>query len=504
MATARNILLVDPDPATTRALGPALRRRGYKVHAARDASRGLQLAILRFPDLILLDERAPLVDPRTFVRILRANPRTEHIPVVLLGSGPRSPSECRPGLEANRSADPRRVRGSRRLTKPLSEEEVLACVEQVLRSVDAARAASAPGAELQGDLARIAVPDLLQILALNRKTGRLEVEREGMHASVTFLGGRVVDAAAGPATGEKALYRIVALREGRFAFVPGEPTAPARIQRRLEELVMEGARRSDEAARLAPTLPAAGERVLLAARPQEVPPALRPAMTEVVALLAAPRTLQEVLDGASSSDLEILRAIAALLEGGYARREPRAAGEAPLLAPEELNALRSRLARDRPAASPPVGKVLVAGGGPLARRALLARLAALARFTTVDGGEPVELGTLGRLDLGDGVQVDVVALPGDPALVPVWRPLAAGALGMLLLLPVDGLEEELARLSARCRFPAGACVSSQAEIPPALWGIPRGCLLLGPDPGKALSSLLAAASAARPGCREEP
>ncbi|HYQ81312.1 MAG TPA: response regulator, partial [Anaeromyxobacteraceae bacterium] len=83
MAQARKILIVDPDPTMARQLAPALRQQGYQVHAARDGTRALQVAILRFPDLVLFDERTPLIDARTFLRILRTNPRTERIPVVL-------------------------------------------------------------------------------------------------------------------------------------------------------------------------------------------------------------------------------------------------------------------------------------------------------------------------------------------------------------------------------------------------------------------------------------
>jgi CheY-like chemotaxis protein len=483
MPHSRKILLVDPDPASARALGPPLRRLGYKVHAVRDGSRGLQLAILRSPDLILLDERAPLVDPRTFVRILRANPRTERIPVVILSASPE-PGRAHLGLH---------------LSKPLAEEDVLARVEQVLRRTGASRAPSVPGAELQGNLARLAAPDLLQVLALNRKTGRLEVEREGVHAAVTFRGGRIVDAVAGTASGEKALFRILTLREGRFAFVPGDQGTPERIERGLEELLLDGLRQSDEAAVLTQALPASGERVLLAVRPDEIPPGQGPVASEVVSLLATPRTLQELLDRAPWHDLEVMRAVAALLERGHARLEPRAPGaeEPAFLEVDALHALRMRLGRNRPPGSARVGKVLIAGGPP-ARRAMMERLASVLRFQATDG-EEVEMGTLCRLALGEGVQVDVVALPEDRTLAPVWWPLAAGGLAALVLLPVGGLDRELAALSASCRLPWGACGAREVEIPSALREVPHGCRFLGSDPAEALRSLLVAAAAVRPG-----
>src|SRR5512140_1029158 len=109
MPPVRKILIADPDPETVRLLAPPLRQRGYQVHAARDGSRALQVAILRFPDLVIFDERSPLLDARTFVRILRTNPRTERIPVVLTGE----------------SVDVDRARLGTSLKKPFNLDEVV-------------------------------------------------------------------------------------------------------------------------------------------------------------------------------------------------------------------------------------------------------------------------------------------------------------------------------------------------------------------------------------------
>src|SRR5574338_403734 len=147
MPPVRKILLADPDTAAVRGLAQHLRQRGYQVHAARDGARALQIAILRFPDLILVDEACALLDPRTFVRILRANPRTERIPVILTGQAP----------------DVDRARLGTYLKKPFNLDEVLARVDQVFRRVEAAKVVSVAGRAIEGNLAQIPLVDLLQI-----------------------------------------------------------------------------------------------------------------------------------------------------------------------------------------------------------------------------------------------------------------------------------------------------------------------------------------------------
>ncbi|WP_242334540.1 DUF4388 domain-containing protein [Anaeromyxobacter sp. SG66] len=480
MAPGRKILIADPDAATVRALAPALRQRGYQVHAARDASRALQIAILRFPDLVLLDERAGLLDPRTFVRILRTNPRTERIPVVLTGE----------------NVDPERARLGTFLRKPFNLDEVLARIEQIFRRVDAARAVSGETREIEGNLAQIPIADLLQILAGNRKTGRLTVEREGERAEIALSDGRVVDAAMGAAVGEKALWRLLTRREGQFAFVPGALAGPRRIDRRVEELVLEGLRQADELARLLPALPPPGDLVELAVHPSEIPAGLHPVTEEVVALLAGPRRFQDVVDRCRASDLETVRALVALLERGYARRlaGPAPAEVTPLLGPAELHALRARIARGRSSGAQAVGKVVLAGGGPLARRA------ALQRFQTVPGFHaeveaPAGFGTLGRVTLGEGVRLDLTELPGERAQRPLWRPFAAGAVGALVLLPADDDAPLLAELANVLRLPVVVCGPSEAAVPESLRQAPGGFAFEGSDAAEGLRALLAGAGA---------
>jgi DNA-binding response OmpR family regulator len=487
MAQARKILIADPDPSTARALAPALRQRGYQVQGARDGSRALQVAILRFPDLVLFDERTPLIDARTFTRILRTNPRTEHIPVVVTGE----------------SVDPDKVRMGIFLRKPFNQDEVLARIEQIFRKAEAARAVSAEK-EIEGNLAQIPLVDLLQILSVNRRTGRLRVEREDEKAEIALVEGRVVDAQAGPVTGEKALYRLLSRREGQFAFVPSREGAAERIQRRLEELVLEGLRQADELARLLPALPGPQERIELAVHPSEIPPGLHPVTREVVALLESPRSLAEVLDGSRSTDLEAASAVSALLERGYARRRegpPVAVKVAELLAPHELHALRARIGRGRASGAQAVGKIILAGGGPLSRRA------ALARFDTVPGytSEPdvesreahVTFGTVGRLTLGEDVRIDVCELPGDRSNRPLWRVFASGAVGVLVLLPADGVDALLDEMARFMRLPAVVCGPSEEAIPEAVRHAPGGIAWEGSDAGEALRALLAGAGVRR-------
>lgn len=477
MAAARKILIADPDPETLRLLSAPLRQRGYQVHGARDGSRALQLAILRFPDLIIFDEKASLLDARTFVRILRTNPRTERIPVLLTGEG----------------EDEERSRLGTWLQKPLRLDEVLLRVEQLFRRAEATRAAGS-ATDLEGNLAQIPLTDLLQILSVNRRSGLLTVERDGEKAEVSLREGRVVDARFGQSVAEKALWRLLTRHDGQFAFAPGDPPGEDRITRRLDDLLLEGMRQADELGRLLPALPPPRETIELAIGGEEIPVGLHPVTAQVVAALSTPCRVAELFDRCPASDLEAARALLALLEHGYARLAPAAPASPPqgaLLAPHELHALKTRVARGRASGNRTIGKVVVAGGGPLSRRAALARIATIPGYEPMES-DPGSFGTLGRLTLGEGVRVDLLELPGDPEQRPLWRPFGAGALGALVLLPVEG-EGLLDELTRGLQLHVVVCGPPGAELPLPLRDAPGGLVAGGSDAAEALRELLARA-----------
>jgi hypothetical protein len=421
------------------------------------------------------------------VRILRTNPRTERIPVVLTGD----------------SSDPDRARLGTYLKKPFNQDEVLARIEGIFRRAEAAKAVSGESREIEGNLAQIPLSDLLQILAVNRKTGRLTVEREDERAEIVLAEGRVVDASMGPVVAEKALWRLLTRREGQFAFVPGAAPATERIERKLEELVLEGLRQADELAVLLPMLPLATDVVERTVHPSELPAGLHPVTEEVLRLLDAPRPFGELVDRCRASDLEAMRAVSALLERGFARRREGGVSSptpAPLLAAHELHALRTRIARGRASGAQAIGKIVLVGGGPLARRGAFARFATVPGFERAGEETTFGFGTVGRLALGDGVRLDLTELPGDRAQRPLWRPFASGAVGALVLLPADGAEALLEELTRVLRLPVVVCGPSEAAVPDVLRAAPGGFAFEGNDAAEGLRALLAGA----PRLRSDP
>ena len=182
----------------------------------------------------------------------------------------------------------------------------------------------------------------------------------------------------GQVEGEKALFHLLALREGTFAFVSAGYSGAIRIHRGMEEALLEGMRQADEVALLRKKLPAPSCRIRIASS-TSLPSDQHPVTAEVVRLLSEPKTLADLLDLASATDYEVLAALGSLLEKGIAQtaQTAQAAGTGavgPLLEPAQLHALRARFLRSRMASREVVGKVLLMGAAPQSVSAFLQRM----------------------------------------------------------------------------------------------------------------------------------
>ena len=78
------ILVVDDEINITQILEFSIGAEGYEVISAQNGEEAIDKARREQPDLIILDIMMPIIDGYEACRILKANPLTKNIPVVLL------------------------------------------------------------------------------------------------------------------------------------------------------------------------------------------------------------------------------------------------------------------------------------------------------------------------------------------------------------------------------------------------------------------------------------
>jgi PAS domain S-box-containing protein len=87
------ILVVNDAPDVLELLSAMMRREGYRVLIADRAQAGLELAFSQDPDLIICDVVMPELDGIQFCRLLKHDPRSKHVPIMLV-SGLRTDDEA--------------------------------------------------------------------------------------------------------------------------------------------------------------------------------------------------------------------------------------------------------------------------------------------------------------------------------------------------------------------------------------------------------------------------
>jgi two-component system, cell cycle response regulator DivK len=78
------VLIVDDDGRNRKLAADLLRLAGCKIMEAASGGEALSVAAGRLPDVILMDLRLPDLDGAQATRMLRADPRTAHVPVIAL------------------------------------------------------------------------------------------------------------------------------------------------------------------------------------------------------------------------------------------------------------------------------------------------------------------------------------------------------------------------------------------------------------------------------------
>ena len=118
------ILVVEDSPVETHQIVNLLVRHGHQVLTAATGDEGLAIARDEIPDAILMDVVLPGINGFQATRQLTRGEGTRHIPVIMVSA-------------KRQEAD--RVWGERQgacayLVKPVKDEELMRCLDGVLRS----------------------------------------------------------------------------------------------------------------------------------------------------------------------------------------------------------------------------------------------------------------------------------------------------------------------------------------------------------------------------------
>lgn len=420
---SRRVLLVDSDVDALGTLASALRARGIVVANAADAFEAVEAAFQSRPDVVLVEKR--LEQDQDISRAFDVVPELAETPVLLLVPA---------GTEELGQRDVRRTDIDLVISRiaEASPRESRDPIEQ----------------ELRGNIEQMPMVDLIQLLNMNRRSGALGITTGYGAGEIRLSDGEVIDAVYRRLEGEKAFYRLLGERAGRFAFSPGEAATARRLTSPTSHLLMEAMRQVDEVRRRRRELAPAGEALMMVegSRPTTLPTAPAPLERELTALLQIPRSLDELLDELPATDLTVLEAVVGLDTAARIRRIPIAELNTPFAPPEQLPVLRSLISRlTRPGFAPPPRLVIATGAKRMPALANAIRRindAVAPNDTPPRAALPRPLGTL---RLGDGAEIALTGLPADENFAPTWSIALPGAAAVVRLNDAGG-----PALSAHC------------------------------------------------------
>jgi twitching motility two-component system response regulator PilH len=122
------VLVVDDSTTVLAILKKMLSQNGCKVVEAMDAETGLELAFSEPPDLILLDIVLPGMSGFVALRLLRKNPQTRNVPVIMISGNKQATEEYYV----------QRIGADDFLTKPFTRAELFERVQRVFAARRAA------------------------------------------------------------------------------------------------------------------------------------------------------------------------------------------------------------------------------------------------------------------------------------------------------------------------------------------------------------------------------
>lgn len=115
-------LIIDDSPTVVAALRKVLRSAGYHTSEALDAEKGLALIEQDPPDLVFLDIILPGMNGFNALRMIRKNPASQHIPVIMISGNEHATEQ----FYANR------IGADDFMKKPFSRSEIFARIENLL------------------------------------------------------------------------------------------------------------------------------------------------------------------------------------------------------------------------------------------------------------------------------------------------------------------------------------------------------------------------------------
>ena len=222
-----NILLVDDEEIFLSSLFDGLRRRfpDMTFRTAHNGEAALATLDQHPVDLVITDLKMPKMDG--FQLIAAMHSQYPAIPLLIMTAHSTELSEGRAMASGALHC----------IDKPVDLAELSRRIDELF--------STGAIASLRG----VSLPAFLQLLGLEKKSGIVDVQGEGVRGRLYLSGGQIIHADNGSLTGLPAALRTVCLEDVAIHFRPGAVPKTPTIDLPLTQILLDAARQNDEGVR---------------------------------------------------------------------------------------------------------------------------------------------------------------------------------------------------------------------------------------------------------------
>src|SRR5690348_3738853 len=239
----RKILLIDSNVYFAKKLSGALKSEGFEVLTTSQGAYALTMLEWTKPAAVLCATNLREMAAYEIAPILRADAKTATIPIIAVGNGGDQAlmeafrHGCDDYIDRRRSVDEIAAHVRAFL---LSRQEGFQPTQMVPNSM----------AALTGDLSRMDLPGVIQMLNQARQTGALNINAGVTDGVIYFDAGEMSHAECGALFGDEAVIHILksceGAGEGVYKFVYGVTAAQRTVLRSGTDLMLDAMRELDE------------------------------------------------------------------------------------------------------------------------------------------------------------------------------------------------------------------------------------------------------------------
>lgn len=242
-ASQPKVLLIDSNVYFSKKLGEALKKEGFEVLVSSQAAYSLTMLEWNTPAVILCATDLREMNAYEVAPLLRADAKTANIPLIAVGNGGDQAlmEAFRHGCDdyVDRRRGPEGIAAHVRAFL-LSRQEGFQPTQMVPSAITT----------LTGDLSRLDLPGVIQMLNQARQTGALNINSGDTDGVIYFDGGELSHAECGALFGDEAVIHILKSCEGAgkgvYKFVYGVTAAQRTVLRSSTDLMLDAMRELDE------------------------------------------------------------------------------------------------------------------------------------------------------------------------------------------------------------------------------------------------------------------